>query len=144
MNVQVSKIDGKIRVGRKKLFHLLGKLDDGEWLVTIEKWEEKRTNLQNAFIHVCFDVYAKEMGYTLLEAKWILKKEFGINKLIKNKRTGKQDLLVRDTSDYNIKEAAVFIERLLNHFEYDCGIVIDPEVRKQYKLNEITGEMEEI
>jgi len=142
--IYFQKQDGKITVGRKRLFKYLGSLEDGEYGASIEEWKQTRTNLQNAFMHVCFDVYGKEMGLSPEEAKFYLKKKYGINKLFRDPETGEQLLYVRETSSYTLDEGKVFIDRILRHMEYDCSIIIRPEIRKQYKIDEITGEMEEI
>ena len=142
MNIRCRIVNGEVKEGRENIRRAVKEFANGEACVTIKEWEETRTNLQNAFIHLCFSVYGKEIGYSDKDAKWLLKKEFGLNRLIKNKRTGKQELLVRDTSEYGKEEMKVFIERLLNHFEHDCGIIVDSETRKQYKIDHDTGELE--
>ena len=144
MNIRCRIVNGTIKEGRENVKRAIKEFDNGEASIKIEEWKDTRSNLQNAFIHLCFDVYAKEIGYSPLEAKFLLKKEFGLNRLVKNKRTGKQELLVRDTSGYNMEECAVFIDRLLRHFEHDCGIIIDPEIRKQYKIDTDTGELTQL
>jgi len=144
MRIRLTKKDGKFQFGIPSLKKALASLEDGDHALTIEDWKQSRSNLQNAFIHVCFDVYGNEMGYSPAAAKFLLKKELGVNQLIKNKRTGRQELMIRDTSDYTVEEMKVFIDRMLIHFEHDCGIIVDPKIRKQYRIDYATGELTEI
>lgn len=78
------------------------------------------------------------------KAKFLLKKKFGCNHIIRDPETGNQHLFIKQTRNYSIEEGRVFIDRLLRHFEYDLDFIIDPELRKQYKINYTTGELEEI
>lgn len=134
----------QIDFGKGQINKILTQAEPGYYMLSIEEWKQARTNKQNAFMHVCFDKYSEYTGLTPEEAKDYLKKKFGINKLYKDPDTGEQVLLVRHTSEYNIEEGKVFIDRMLTHFEYDCGFIIDAETRKQYEVDYETGELQEV
>ena len=141
INVDIE--NGHIVLGSVALKDMIRNAEDGRYTIRMEEWKQTRRNQQNAFIHVCFDVYGKEMGLSPEESKDYLKRKFGINSLYRDPDTGDQLLLVRHTRTYTIEECSVFIDRLLRHFEYDCNIVIDPELRKQYRIDQLTGELTE-
>lgn len=133
----------KIGFGRGQVNKMITEAEPGDYMLKLEEWKSARTNLQNNFMHLCFDKYGEEVGLTPDEAKDYLKKRYGINRLYKDPDTGEQLLLVRHTSDYNLEEGAIFIDRMLTHFEHDLGLIIDPKLRKQYKIDELTGELKE-
>jgi hypothetical protein len=135
---------GEVVFNRKGLVDMIRKAEDGSYDITLTEHKENRRNQQNKFIHVCFDVYSKEIGLTPDEAKFYLKKRYGINGIMKDPQTGKQIPHICKTSSYNIEECSVFIDRILRHFEHDVGIIIDPDIRKQYKIDKLTGELKEI
>ena len=142
---KIRKESGKITFGRARfLEHVASIPDNVDYIYELDELGQKRTKLQNAFMHLCFDVYSDERGMSLKHAKWKLKKEYGINELVKDPDTGRQDLLVRNTSDYNLDEGKLFINRILKHMEFDCGIIIDSELKKQFRIETETGELKEI
>lgn len=136
--------EGKVQAGASHLRNGFAKFAGKEVSVEITEWKNKRSTDQNALMHKMFTVYGDEIGYTMEEAKWLLKKMFGINRLMRNKKTGTQELLVRNTSSYNIEEMTEFLRRVLQHMEYDCGIIIDPKERKQWRIDELTGNLQEV
>lgn len=142
--IRITKREDKPTIGAKKLMHVLKNLDEGEWAVTVEEWKQTRTNLQNAFMHVCFDKYGDFVGEDPETAKFLLKKKFGCNHIIRDPETGSQHLFIKRTRNYTIEEGKVFIDRMLKHFEHNLGFIIDPEVRKQYQIDCETGELKEV
>ena len=140
-----TKKDDKVTVGRQTIINAIKNLPDGDWIQQIEKYSPKKTYAQIKFFHgPVVEVYMDYTGYSYDDAKYTLKKYYGVNKLVKDAKTGKQEPEIRSLADYTKEEMQAFFDRLLNHFEYDCGMVIDSETRKQFKVNLETGEMEEI
>lgn len=68
----------------------------------------KRTISQNSYIHVLFNLFAIEFGYTLAEAKTLLKRQFS-DMMIYEKNGEK---FLKGTSDLDKDECQVFIEKV--------------------------------
>lgn len=136
--------NGKLISGKESLKNILRSADDGLYMIKLEEWQTAKTKRQNAFFHgPVVDAYSEYTGYTKTEAKYMLKKYFGVNRLVKDKNTGKQELMIRSIAKYKKEEMSTFLDRVMNHLEYDCGMVIDSETRKQFMLDEETGELVE-
>ena len=70
----------------------------------------KRTIRQNSYLHVCISLFAIEFGYTLDEAKTLLKRQCEFMKYSKNGQ-----LFLKRTRDMDTKELTEFIEWIRNY-----------------------------
>lgn len=136
---------GKVTRGKQGLKNLIRNAEDNAYMIKLEEWQTAKTKRQNAFFHgPVVKTYSEYTGYTYEEAKFILKKHFGVNRLVKDKKTGEQDLMIRSIAKYKKEEMSTFLDRVMNHMEYDLGMVIDPAIRKQFLIDEKTGELTEV
>ena len=78
--------------------------------VEMKKIIKKRTVTQNSYLHVCIALFAIEFGYTLNEAKTLLKREC---EFMRYKKKGVV-FLIR-TSDLDTKQMTSFIDWIRNH-----------------------------
>lgn len=88
----------------------LNKLKSDGSVVELTKVTPKRTIQQNKYIHVLFSLFGMEFGYTLDEAKTLLKRECSWCTYEKN---GKKFL--RHTSQMQTDELTKFIEWIRNY-----------------------------
>jgi hypothetical protein len=86
------------------------KLQKYEGTIELKKIQRPRTLQQNKYLHVCISVFAIETGYTLDEAKTLLKRECGF--MVYEKRGQK---FLKNTSDMDTKELTDFIEWIRNY-----------------------------
>lgn len=144
--VRYRKRKDKANLGAARLNNLIKEMEwDNDYSITIKDWEEEKTWPQIKFFHgPILDAYMEYTGYSWDDSKYTLKKRYGVNKVVKDTQTGKQEVEIRSLADYSKPEMQTFFDRLLNHFEYDCEMIIDSETRKQFMVNQETGEMEEI
>jgi hypothetical protein len=70
----------------------------------------KRTIRQNSYLHVCISLFAIEFGYTLDEAKTLLKRQCEFMKYSKNGQ-----LFLKRTREMDTKELTEFIEWIRNY-----------------------------
>ena len=73
----------------------------------------KRSNNQNAYLHLIFNKIADHTGYTLDEVKCLMKIEFGHFTESANKRTGETFLIYHETSKMDKKTFTEFTENVL-------------------------------
>ena len=90
-------------------FHIQ-QLRKHEGSVRIDKIQRKRTIRQNAFLHVLISLFAIETGYTLDEAKTLLKRKAEC--MIYTKHNEK---FLKRTRDLDTKELSEFIEWIRNY-----------------------------
>ena len=135
----------EITFGKHSIRRMIETAEPGDYMLSLEEWKSAKTNRQNAFFHgPVVKVYSDYTGYTRDEAKYMLKVKFGFNKIIKDKDTGKQIVQVRSIAEYTKDQMMEFLDRVLHHLEYDCNMIIDAETRKQFQLDELTGELTEL
>ena len=101
----------------------------------MEALPKRRSSNQNAMIHVIFDLYAIEFGYTSEEAKTFLKRECG--ELMRYKK-GDQWFL-KSTSGLTKDECQTFIEWMRN-FCSSHGLYIPSS--EEYLANQIAIDKE--
>lgn len=92
----------------KSMTWLKNAIEKGKVVDMTEK-RKKRTLSQNAYMHVIFNLFALEFGYTKKEAKTFLKRSCG--ELMKYEKNGQWFL--RGTSDLSKDEAQLFIDWVL-------------------------------
>lgn len=90
-------------------FHV-AQLQSYDGSIELRKIQRPRTLQQNKFLHVCISIYAIETGYTLDEAKTLLKRECGFMVYEKNNQK-----FLKKTSDMDTKELTDFIEWIRNY-----------------------------
>ena len=73
----------------------------------------KRSNNQNAYLHYLIGKIAEHTGYSDLEAKCLLKKEFGFATESANKITGETFTVYAETSKMDKKTFSEFTENVL-------------------------------
>ena len=76
--------------------------------IELKKIPEKRTLKQNSYLHKLFTLYGGEYGWTVDEAKVIIKRELGYT----YQKDG--EWFVLHTSGMDTKELTVFIDRFRN------------------------------
>ena len=125
-----SKKNIDIKEAREKLKYLI----KNEKVFELTQKRKKRSIPQNAYLHVLFDLYGIEFGYTCDESKTQIKRVLKYF-YVKNGET-----FLMKTSKMNTKELSIFIEKfrnfsskngcylpsadeyLFNHTEYDRSI----------------------
>ena len=99
--------DFRLKTECKKARAKLEKCIEQKKVVELKAKNKKRTVSQNSYIHVCFSIFAIEQGWTLQEAKVVIKREYG---MIYEKNGFK---FVRSTADLSVDEMTKFTEWLL-------------------------------
>ena len=82
---------------------------DLKCIVDLTKEREVRTIQQNKYLHVLFQLYAIEFGYTLAEAKFLLKSECEMMQYEK-----KGTFFIKSTSELDTLEMTAFIDWIRN------------------------------
>jgi len=107
-------------------FHKL--VEDGKVIELTEK-RKKRSISQNSYLHVAITLFAIEVGYTIEEAKTVLKRECSFM------RYDKEDhVFLKRTRDLNTKELTDFIEFIIT---YAAKMFITIPSSEEYILNQI-------
>lgn len=104
------------------------KLMENGKVIELKAIAEARTLKQNAYLHVCISLFAIETGYTLDEAKIILKRGCEFMRYEKKGAT-----FLRHTSLLSTVELTNFIEWIRNLASQDLGLYI-PDA-DEYKNN---------
>ena len=145
MERRIDISNGTISFGRALVRNMVQQADDGSYMIILEPYEEKKTYQQIKFIHgPVVKAYADYTGEPYADAKFNLKKRFGINRLVRDTQSGGSQLEVRSLKDYSKKQMQTFLDRVLHHLEYECNFIIDAETRSKFKIDELTGELNEI
>lgn len=92
----------------KAMTWLKNAIEKGKVVDMTEK-RKKRTLSQNSYMHVIFDLFALEFGYTKKEAKDLLKRK--CIELMRYEKNGEE--FFRGTSDLSKDEGQVFIDWVL-------------------------------
>lgn len=95
--------------------------------IEIKLFRKKRTLKQNAYLHILFTIFGVEFGYSIEEAKTVVKREFGFY----YEKNGMKFL--RSTADLNTEELSSFIERFRN-FSLEQGCVLP--TAEEYLVNQ--------
>ncbi len=102
---------------------------DNEQLIELKQVRKKRTIKQNAYLHVLISLYAIEFGYTLEEAKTILKRLCNFMTYEKNGQK-----FLRATRDFKTDELTSFIDWIRDHAGQNGLYLPTPD---EYILNQI-------
>lgn len=103
--------------------------------VELKAVTQKRSTDQNSYIHVLFNLYAIEYGYTLKEAKELIKRNCT---LLIYEKNGQE--FVKGTSELDVEQMTQFIEWLRNwSAQNGCYLPSPDEYRQEsnYFDNEI-------
>lgn len=95
--------------------------------VELKELRPPRTLNQNNYLHVVLSIWALEYGYTLAEAKVLLKQLFGIKY---THESGHE--FAKSTADYTTAELSAFIDRIRNTAAADGCYIPDAE---EYLIN---------
>ena len=87
-------------------------------MVEVKMIKPARTINQNKYLHVCIGLIAKETGYTMQEAKIVMKREHGLE----YEKNGKRFL--RSTRELDTGEMTKFIDWMRNMAGEVLGIYI--------------------
>lgn len=101
-------------------------IEEGCW-IELTKKKEKRTIKSNAYLHIAISLFAINFGYTLDEAKTLLKRE--CNFMVYEKNGIK---FLRRTRDLNTTEASDFISWIRNYSGQNGFYILSSE---EYKNN---------
>ena len=101
-------------------------IEEGRW-IELTKKKEKRTVKMNSYLHVVITMFAIKFGYTLDEAKTLLKRE--CNFMVYEKNGIK---FLRRTRDLNTIEASDFISWIRNYSSQNGFYILSAE---EYKEN---------
>lgn len=134
---------GKVTASRS-LRDVIGGLEDGDYAIEIKKWSGEKTWAQIKTVKgVVIPKIAEYTGETQKAVERRLKEDYGITERFTDSK-GHPCIEYRSFRYYSKSEMAAFIQGVLDHMEYDCGFIIDLELRKQLLLDEETGELTEI
>jgi hypothetical protein len=101
-------LDLSINADLNKMKVFLDKcISDGS-KIDLKRVAKKRTLKQNRYVHVLFSLWGAEFGYSLDEAKQVVKERLGYT-YVKNGIT-----FYRKTSEMDTKEKTTFIDRFRN------------------------------
>lgn len=122
-------------------YNLTNDYDKQKFKVAVNKYYEKqaivelkivyrkRTNEQNSYVHVLFGLYAINFGYTLEEAKHLIKTKCHLLHYEK-----KGETFIRSTASLDVLEMTNFIEWFRNHSSQEGLYLPTPE---EYRTNQL-------
>jgi hypothetical protein len=101
--------------------------------IEIKKVRAKRTLKQNSYFHVVITIFAMELGYTIVEAKTMLKRMYSNAEpsMVYQKKGYK---FLRSTTTMDTKELTNFIEWIRNYAATEAGIYIPTS--EEYLINQ--------
>lgn len=102
-------LDLHILPDRKRAESYFAKLMESGAKVEIKRVPQRRSLNQNSYLHKLFALYGAEFGWTLEEAKTVIKRLLNYT----YKKDG--ELFLSHTSEMNTKELTEFIDRFRNH-----------------------------
>lgn len=119
------KLDLSNSIDKQRATTYIGKLMDKEAKIELKEVRPKRSLNQNSYLHVCFSIIALETGYSLQEAKTVLKRAYG-DGMVYEKHGQK---FLRSTADLDSLEMTHFIDWLRSFAldQFDCYIPTSEE-----------------
>lgn len=88
--------------------------------IELKVWRAKRTNRQNAYLHVCLGFVAQETGYTIEEAKTLMKRQFG--RYLVYQKNG--ETFYKTTAELDTLQLTEFIEYIRHTASESLGVYI--------------------
>ena len=114
---------------KNKAAYKFNKLAEDGKVINLTEKRKKRSVSQNSYLHVAITLFAVEVGYTIEEAKTVLKRECSFM------RYEKEDFIfLKRTRDLNAKELTEFIEFIIT---YAAKMFITIPSSEEYILNQI-------
>jgi len=114
---------------KNKAFYKFNKLAEGCKLIELTEKRKKRTVSQNSYLHVVISIFSIEVGYSLYEAKTVLKRECSFM------RYEKEDhVFLKRTRDLNTTELAEFLEFII---QFAAKMFITIPSSEEYISNQI-------
>lgn len=116
----------------EKAYDYLMDLVDKGAKTKITRIKTKRTVSQNSYIHVCLGLICAETGYSMQEAKTVLKREHGLT----YKKNG--NVFLKSTADLNTGEMTAFIDWIRNFSLDQLGAYIptpDEYLQNQFEID---------
>ena len=107
--------------------------------VVLKEKRYKRTNNQNAYLHLILSWYGLETGYTLEEVKQDIWKRDICRSVFE--RVKKSRVIYRSSSDLDTGEMTTAIEMFRNHAARDLNIYL-PEPNESEKLRSMEEQLE--
>lgn len=114
------KFDLSNKTERERAFSRFAFYSEKGKRIELKEWKAKRTNSQNRYLHVCLGFIAQETGYTLEEAKSVLKRQFG--KFMVYEKNGEKFL--NSTSHLDTNEITEFIDFIRHTASENLGVYI--------------------
>ncbi|QQV90441.1 hypothetical protein Harreka1_34 [Olleya phage Harreka_1] len=101
-------------------------INEGCW-VELKKKAKNRTIKTNAYLHVCISLFAIEFGYTLDEAKTLLKRMCPFMIYEKNDQK-----FLKRTRDLNTEDCSTFVNWIRNYSSQNGYYILSAD---EYKTN---------
>lgn len=109
---------------KQKAIAKFKKLLDDKKRVEIKELKPRRTLSQNAYLHVCIQLYALEIGLRTEEAKIQLKRICPFMRYEMHDKKGGSHVFLKQTSIMDSKEIGEFIEWIRTHAVQELGAYI--------------------
>ena len=135
---------------RQKAREYLSKLIESESKVELKKIHPKRSLSQNSYLHVLFNLWGSEFGYTIDEAKDTVKDALGytdeaakgnlLNQIIPFSRVSVHR---KKTSEMDSKELTIFIDKFRDWSADTCGLYLPSSeefLSEQIYFENLTGQ----
>ncbi len=106
------------------------KLKESNSKVELKKLSNKRSISINSYLHVCISLFAIEYGYTLSEAKTLLKRECEFMRYEKN-----GSIFLVETSKQSNDECSKFVSWIRNYASKQGLYIPDAEEYKENKFS---------
>lgn len=104
----------KNEIDKKTAITYLNKLINNGDVFEIVRKQKQRTIKQNAYLHVCITIFAKDYGLSIKEAKTMLKRDCPYYEFTRYKAihpiSKKEEVRLTSTEDYDTEQAGKFIE----------------------------------
>ena len=104
-------------------------LVEGGKVIVLNEKRKKRSISQNRYLHVAITIFAIEVGYTIEEAKTVLKRECSFMRYEKE-----HHVFLKRTRDLNTKELTDFIEFII---QFAAKMFITIPSSEEYISNQI-------
>lgn len=134
-------LDLSIEFDLKKFKTYSDKLIKTEAKCELKIIKKKRTLLQNKYLHVCISFYCAETGYTIQEAKVVLKREFGSFMVYRKE----DNYFLVSTANLDTGQMTEFIEWIRNVACYENhGVYVPSSEEYIYDHFEIDKQLQHI
>ena len=140
--VRFRKKDGEL-IGKHNIRTAFESLKDGEYAMELKVWSGEKTWEQiKAVKGILIPRISDYTGETRDDVENRLKFDYG--QWDYTTVRGEKCVRLKSFSQYSKRLMHDFITSSLEHAEHDCGIIFDLEERKQFHIDNETGELTEI